>query len=227
MAQKNTVYASIVLVSVFLGLMLAVQFRIVNNPNGIFTRTEEAYAELINLNQEKDDLKKEIADLEDAISQANNNSKSGKINAINDELNKVQMSAGLVTVSGQGVEIVWDKSEDSNDQLMGDYNEIDYLGFFAYEMLEVVNELWGSGAEAISINGHRIISTSEIRFVDPFININTKRVVPPYQVLAIGNADNMKNNLELLGKVEFLKNIGYEVTIEKHDDLTIPAYTER
>jgi len=143
---------------------------------------------------------------------------------LRDELSKVRMSAGLITVTGPGVEVVLDNPKHETEPGMPP----ELFIIRDEDLLKVVNELWGAGAEAISINGQRIIATSEIRLAAPFININTRRVVPPYQVLAIGDPDTLMSSLELPGGLaEYLRSLGIDITVEKHDDLTIPAYAER
>ncbi|WP_027366079.1 DUF881 domain-containing protein [Desulfotruncus alcoholivorax] len=224
MPKKNTAYLSIMLVTAFMGLMLAVQFRAANRaPGGIPTdRAKEMMTELKQVNHERDNLTKEINDLTYKLNQLNKG-RTEALNALNSELGKVRMLAGLVTVTGPGIEVVLDNPENGGKTTSPELSFIQ-----DQDLLGLVNELWGSGAEAISINGQRIIATTEIRLAAPFININTTRVVPPYQVLAIGSPDSMANALELPGGlVEYYRDIGFQVTVEKHDDLTIPAYAAR
>lgn len=223
MTGRTTGYISIMLVALILGLMLAVQFRVVNRtPAGISTdRAKEIVDELKQIDRERESLIKEISDLNYKLEQINRG-KSEAIDALKSELNKTRMSAGMVTVTGPGVEVVLDNpgKEDGGRISPG------LFIIYAEDLLKVVNELWGAGAEAISINGQRIVATTEIRLAAPFININTKRVVPPYQVLAIGDPDALSNALELPGGLgEYLRELGIEVTVEKHQELTVPAYT--
>ncbi len=219
MTGKTTGYVSIMLVALFLGVMLAVQFRVVNRaPVGISTdRAKEIVDELNQIDLERESLHKEISDLNYKLEQANQG-KNEAVMALKGELEKARLSAGLVAVTGPGLEVVLDNPED------GVGNGVFII--YAEDLLKVVNELWGSGAEAISINSQRIIATTEIRLAAPFININTKRVVPPFQVLAIGDPDALANALELPGGLgEYLRNLGIEITVEKHEELALPAFT--
>lgn len=221
MTGKTTGYISIMFVALILGLMLAVQFRVANVPASVTTdRAKEIVDELNKIDQERQSLLREINDLNYKLEQVNRG-KNEAIEALTSELNKNRMMAGLVTVTGPGVEVVLDNPDDGNGGRLppGEF-------IFAEDLLMVVNELWGAGAEAISINGERIVATTEIRFANPFININTKRVVPPYQVLAIGDPDVLAETLELPnGLVDYLREMGIQVTVEKHQQLTVPAYT--
>jgi len=226
MPQKTNMYISIMLVAAVLGLMLSLQFRAVNHAStGIsIDRAQELTVELKRISQEEEDLAKEVKDLTFKLNQIKQGQDEG-IEALQGELNKVRMNAGLITVSGPGIELVLDKptasTEDSQipTELMIIQDE--YL-------LSALNELWGAGAEAISINGQRIIATTEIRQAGSFININLTRVVPPYQILAIGNPQGLMDTLQITGGLqEYWRDLGIEVAIEKHDALTLPAYSNR
>ncbi|AGL02965.1 DUF881 domain-containing protein [Desulfoscipio gibsoniae] len=221
MPLKNSMYASIMLVAAVLGLMLASQFRAVNRPsNGIsIDRAQELTAELKQINDEKEDLAKEISDLTFKLNQVDRG-QAEAISALQSELNKVRMSAGLVTVSGPGIELVLDKPDTDDAQVLPELMIIQ-----DEDLLSAVNELWGAGAEAISINGERITATTEIRLAGDFININLNRVVPPYQILAIGNPQELMDSLELTGGLKgHWQNLGIKVSLEKYEDLTLPAY---
>lgn len=225
MPQKTSMYVSIMLVAAVLGLMLSVQFRTVNRvSSGIsIDRAQELTAELKQINREEEDLSKEINDLTFKLNQVKQG-QAEAVTALQSELNKVRMNAGLITVSGPGIELVLDKPDTTEGiqippELMVIQDE--YL-------LSALNELWGAGAEAVSINGQRIIATTEIRQAGSFININLNRVVPPYQILAIGNPEELMNTLEMTsGLPEHWRGLGIKVTIEKHEDLTLPAYVKK
>lgn len=53
----------------------------------------------------------------------------------------------------------------------------------------VLNSLWGSGAEAISVNGHRIGPGTFVRTAGSTILVNVTAVQSPYRIEAIGDAD--------------------------------------
>lgn len=225
MSQKKAMCLSIMLVAIVMGIMVAVQFRAVNQ---IYTgpasdRSKEIAADLKRINMERDNLAKEINDLEEKLQQLKKGQNEA-VEALTSELEKARLSAGLLTVQGPGVEVVLDNPEVKGSPVPSDLGAIQ-----DYDLLSLVNELWGAGAEAVSINGQRITANSEIRLAASFVNINTTRVVPPYQVLAIGPADELAENLLLpSGLVEYFQDMmGFLVTVEKHEMLTIPAYDKK
>lgn len=216
----RTVHISIFLVAVVLGLLLAVQFR-VTNPYGIpLERTQELASELRQLTSESERLQKEILDLNIKLKQVNTGQRQA-IEALKSELDKARMAAGQITVTGPGIEVILD-----NPEGLGEEVPAELFIIRDEDLLKVVNELRGAGAEAISLNGNRIIATSEIRFAGSFINVNTNRIVPPYQILAIGDPDTLEKSLALPGGLsDYLGDLGIKVKIVKHDQLTVPAYS--
>lgn len=226
MAGKTISYFSIMLVALVLGLMLTLQFRVASHSSGeiLTDRAQEILDKMKQIDRDKESLIKEISDLTYKLEQVNRG-KSEALNALNSELEKARISACMIAVTGPGVEVVLDNPEKENGGRLPPKVYVPVI--LTEDLLKVVNELWGAGAEAISINGQRIISKTEIRLAGEFININTQRVVPPYQILAIGDSDTLAATLELPGGlVDYLRNLGIELTVEKHQELIVPAYTE-
>lgn len=220
--MKLSFYISVFLVAVVLGLLITFQFRVTNSINqGLPAgRDQELAIELRRLNTEKQNLEREIEDLNNKLQQTTKGQKEALL-ALNGELSKSKVAAGLVAITGPGAEIVLD-----NPQAMPQTGKVSTLFVIRDEdLLRVVNELWIAGAEAISINGQRIVATTEIRLAAPFINVNLIRIVPPYHILAIGEPDHLKAAMDIPGGVvEYLRELGVRIDIKTNSHLTIPAY---
>ena len=92
-------------------------------------------------------------------------------------------------------------------------------------MLTVVNELKAAGAEAISVNGQRIISTSAIRCVGPVIQVNYQKVAAPFEIKAIGNAQYLESAMNIKnGVVDMLKQLGVGISMTREKEVNIPKY---
>ena len=105
---------------------------------------------------------------------------------------------------------------------LAEYNNVDVLN---EDILKVINELRAAGAEAISLNDQRLISTSEIRCAGPTISVNNTRVAAPFVIKAIGNAKSMEDAIKMRGGVaETLSVWGIQVDIKKDNNIVIPAY---
>jgi uncharacterized protein YlxW (UPF0749 family) len=218
---KLNYYLPVMLVALVLGIILAMQFRVTNYPlEGVpINRDRELANELRELTREIKVMEEEIADLEYNLEQIQTG-QAEVTDAMISEVAKTRLGAGLVSVTGPGVEVILNNPPHPDGRPGGSLFIIR-----DEDMLKVVNELRGSGAEAISINGQRLLSFSEVRLAGSFINVNLTRVVPPYQILAVGPADQMEESLLLPGGLaEFMQDVGIQVTVEKHDSLTVPAY---
>jgi uncharacterized protein YlxW (UPF0749 family) len=226
--MKNTFQAHFLIAAVcfILGMMLVAQFRSVQINGGAMTslqRVQELTSELKNVIDEREMLKKEVTELRGRLVEYENSASkvSSLTDAMKKELEKARMTAGLLEGTGPGVVITLDDSnvprqpgEDPNLFLIHDE-----------DLLKVVNELFAAGAEAISINGQRIIANSEIRCVGPTIIVNSVRLAPPFIVQAIGDPDTLESSLKMRGGViESLQVFGIQVNIKKQDNIDMPAY---
>jgi uncharacterized protein YlxW (UPF0749 family) len=205
--------------TMILGIMLAVQFR----SNQYFDtgasadRAHDLLSELSRLEKDNRKLDREIGDLAYKLEQARKGQFQA-LEAIRDELLKARLKAGLTAVTGPGIEVVL-------EDLAVRSSPNDLFELWDEYLLRMVNELRGAGAEAIAINGERLISTSEIRMAGDFVNINLEKTVPPYHILVIGNPDKLRSALEIRGGLaDYLKDMGIGVKIQPRNDLTVPGY---
>ena len=93
------------------------------------------------------------------------------------------------------------------------------------DILRVINELRAAGAEAISINGQRLVGTSEIRCAGPTLSVNNVRSAAPFEIHAIGDKTTLENALKMRGGVvETLKVWGIQLEITASDAVYVPPY---
>ena len=140
--------------------------------------------------------------------------------ALKAELEQLEITAGLTDVEGPGVTIILEDSSQAN--VTG--NEADYL-IHDNDLLSVINELRSAGAEAISLNGERILATSEVRCTGAVVTVNGRRYAAPYVVFAIGDPDTLYSALTMRnGVVDVLSQWGITVKVTASDQLLIPKY---
>lgn len=146
-----------------------------------------------------------------------------EISPVNENLIvELKMQAGLLPLEGQGVIVTMD---DSTRKVRAEENPNLYV-IHDDDILRVINELWAAGAEAISINGQRLIATSEIRCAGPTLSVNNVRSAPPYEISAIGDKKSLENSIKMRGGVEdTLRVWGIRLEIEASDEIYIPAYS--
>ena len=130
------------------------------------------------------------------------------------------MLSGTTDVKGEGVIITLSDGETPSDTS----TRTDTLVHDS-DVLTVVNELKAAGAEAISVNGQRIISTSAIRCVGPVIQVNYQKVAAPFEIKAIGNAQYLESAMNIKnGVVDMLKQLGVGVSMTREKEVNIPKY---
>jgi uncharacterized protein YlxW (UPF0749 family) len=132
-----------------------------------------------------------------------------------------EMQAGTVAMAGRGVEVVLSDShrqaKEPADQSVLSVQDVD--------LQLVVNALWSSGAEAVAVNGQRLVATSPIRAAGETITVNFRPLVPPYVVSAIG-ADRRRfersDAARRLRRWESDYGIGFKV--RPRSGVHVPAY---
>lgn len=204
---------SVAFVCMILGFMLALQFRSTQDIQSALPqqqRTEELTVRLDKLQQENEHLREQIKNF--AESSGDDHAK-----ALNDNLRLV---SGQTAVKGPGIILVLDdstktaKKDDPNLYLIHDE-----------DILRVINELKAAGAEAISINGQRLVANSEIRCAGPTLSVNNVRTAPPFEIRAIGNTKDLVAAINMRGGVaDTLKVWGIRLDVQEVTEVQIPAY---
>jgi uncharacterized protein YlxW (UPF0749 family) len=178
------------------------------------------------LEAQQDQLKLDILELRARI-QATEGAGTGSaavVRELNDELEAARIAAGLIPLTGTGIVL---QLEDSLDPVAPDANDVDYL-VGARDLRVVIEELWAAGAEAISVNGERIVPTSAIIDVGPSILVNSAYLVPPYQVTALGPPDLYSRLSAQPGFVDFIRaraqGYGIRVQFAEPEQVDVPAF---
>lgn len=217
-------HISIALVCLILGVMLAVQFRTnERSPSTLSAnRWSEVTVRMENLQEERDALAEEVASLREQMGKTSSSKDSVAVKAVKEELAKANMAAGMTDLKGPGVIVTLN---DNPNALKPDQDP-NYSIIHDEDLLKVVNELKAAGAEAISINGNRIVATSEIRCAGPTILVNVNKIAPPFVIKAIGDPEVLLSSLRMKGGyLETLQLLyGIEAQINQADVVQIPAY---
>jgi len=228
--KKNKVQLVMGLVVLVLTFLISLQFKSVTVNNAQSQqqslRVDELLADLKKEREQNEDLKKQLEAYQNDIAQyredTEQNSDYSKF--LSEQLKRAEIMAGFVDVKGPGISITLSDIDNrkstqailsSNETLIHDE-----------DIRRVINELCAAGAEAISVNDSRIISTSAVRCVGPTILVNDTKMSPPYVIRAIGKADQLEAAMNLNGGViDNLKVWGFSISISKHEEIIIPKYS--
>ncbi len=183
-------------------------------------RAEELSVLLKVTEQERDSLKEEIAELRDRIAEIL--AGESQVKVLQDELQKARVLAGLTELKGPGVVL---EMNDSQKPLAAGQDP-NLLIIHDDDILQVINEMFGAGAEAVAVNGQRIVSITEIRCAGNVIMVNGTRVAPPFKIAAIGDPETLCGGLKFPGGVvDGLSLWGIEVKVKPQEEITVPAYS--
>ncbi|MFI6558606.1 DUF881 domain-containing protein [Streptomyces sp. NPDC050534] len=148
-----------------------------------------------------------------------------------DKSELVGILSGAVEVHGPGVKLVVNDAKEATSGGNGNPRETSDFSDTGRvrdrDMQRVVNGLWESGAEAISINGQRLTALSAIRAAGDAILVDNKPLVPPYTVLAVGNGKQLSARFQDSADGLYLhalqENFGIRNSISVESDLRLPA----
>jgi uncharacterized protein YlxW (UPF0749 family) len=214
-------WAALTVIFVLFGFMLATQFRarppIAGNLQ--YQRAEELSVLLKVTEEERDSLIQEVSALRDKVAQMQAGRDQEQV--LREELNKARVLAGLTEVKGPGVVIEMTDSQkaaqpgqDPNVFLIHDK-----------DLQDVINAAFGAGAEALSVNGQRFVSRTEVVCAGNVIMINGVRVAPPFKILAIGDPAVLENGLNIRGGVVTnLQFWGIDVKVKQEQEIIVPAF---
>ena len=230
MSKAKHGIVSITVVCVILGTIIGIQFKTVRSPITAqdIQRVSELSIKLNNAVAENETLKQSLEEKEEKIEEYENfiAEDNEELSLIVEENNKLRMFAGLTDVSGRGVSVTINDSPKAGQS--GDGVSSDAFLVHAEDILSILNELNVAGAEAIAINGQRIVSTSAVRCAGSVVNVNDVKIAAPFVITAIGDPDILEAALVFPGGVvDSLKPWGIEILIKKLETVEIPAYQQQ
>ncbi|WP_244184418.1 DUF881 domain-containing protein [Streptomyces cellostaticus] len=148
------------------------------------------------------------------------------------EADLVSVLSGATAVHGPGVRLVVNDAKEASTGGEGT-NPRETSGFSDTgrvrdrDMQRVVNGLWASGAEAVSVNGQRLTALSAIRAAGDAILVDNKPLVPPYTVLAVGDGERLSTRFQNSADGLYLHALeddyGIRATISAQGDVRLPA----
>jgi len=179
-------------------------------------REDELKSEISNFKQKIAEVEKQIEETDSKIKEYEETIATGKqaSELLEKELEQQNNILGKNAVKGTGIIVTL---TDTRAQKIT-----------SEDLRELLNQLKTDGAEAVSINGQRIVYDSYV--VDlggTYISVNGERIVSPYEVKAIGNPTYLESGLskKQYGYIDTKLEEGKDVVLERKDEILINAYT--
>jgi len=132
---------------------------------------------------------------------------------------------GLTPVSGPGVTVTLD---DAPSSVAANGIEPDLLVVHQQDIQAVVNALWAGGAEAMTIQNQRVISTTAVKCVGNTVVLHGIPYSPPYHISAIGDPEQLRKAVAASDPIRIYKQyvkaygLGFDETSESK--LTFEAH---
>jgi uncharacterized protein YlxW (UPF0749 family) len=183
-------------------------------------------AQVGELEQEQGELRDQIAGAEAEVLrfQAETTTSSAALAELNRRVAEARLEAGLAAVHGPGAVI---EISDSQRVVPPGENPSSFI-VLVDDLRDIVAGLWASGAEAVAINGERLVATSSIYGVGASVLVNTAFLSPPFRIEAIGPEgllDRFLANEAYLGRVaQRIDFFGLEFATAVSDELRLPAF---
>ena len=200
------------------GILLMAQYRtnIAVNSSLESQSLEDLGILVINLDEKRTSLKQELAGLEKDLQtiQAKSDEGVSLTETLKNQITQLQLITGKKAVTGPGVSVTI-----TGESLL-----------MYYDIIDLVNELFNAGAEAVSINDIRVnlntqVSEKYASDDQQTLLINGKPLLSPIIIKAIGNPDTLETALTFSGGIISNLNILYQVypTVKKEETIKIQA----
>lgn len=219
MKEKITMTISIGCAALILTMIMFTQFKTVDKTDitAIETMREtELRSELTNWKTKYEEVENKMQEQEARINEykqeVNNDENTSKI--LQQEVKEAETYLGYTELKGEGIIITLSDSETHNIE--------------PEHLIRLINELNSAGAEAISVNDERIVSTSEIAIINySRIRINERPVSGPYVIRAIGDKKYLESALTIKnGFIDEIKADYRNAELVVDDNIIIPAYNK-
>lgn len=134
---------------------------------------------------------------------------------------------GRTAVRGPAVQV--SVQDAPTDGLQAQQWKPDDLVVHQQDLEGIINALWAGGAEAMMLEGQRVSSLSAFRCVGNVLSLHGRVYSPPYDVVAIGDQQDMVDALYASRSVgaylDFVEQAGLGWEVTELDDVSMPAYT--
>ena len=203
---------TLTIVTFLLGILMMAQFhthRLASKARASGSSADQSII-LGSLIEANTNLRAEIDSLESQLSEYQSQGSGGLLETLVDELNRIKIVNGLIEVSGPGIEL----------DISGPLN--------ALNLQDLVNELRNAGAEAIALNGERLVFWSAIAADDEgWLIVDGVRTASPYKFQVIGDTETLEAALLRSGGLIAVLEHSYDtlqVNINHSAKLVLPVY---
>ncbi|MBT5016757.1 DUF881 domain-containing protein [Candidatus Peregrinibacteria bacterium] len=170
---------TLIVVGGIVGLLIALQFRSYAGVEALLARDvseNDVLSTIYVLKMANQSLKQDISDLETQLSQYSD--QTSAYETLVAEIEKNELLLGLKPIFGPGLEVI--VNNELNVELM----------------VDLTNEWWGAGAEAISVNDLRLTEiANSFTMLNDLLLLDGNILEVPYKFTIIGDSEVLENQL--------------------------------
>lgn len=228
--KNNNGFFFVFIAAIILGVLISMNFnfqRIQSYSQLNSAEYQNAVEERVNLYKDIGNLKEDTIEKKSKINKYSNNYKKDDkiLEDMKSQISDYEMFIGLNKVEGSG--IVLTIKDGKSNTLEESPDEINDKLLHYYDMELILNELRLSGAEAISVNNHRVVPWTGVVCSWAFMGFDDGGMeYAPFNIYVIGDPEKLK--AALLEDGSHVKELMFRklyVNIEKIDKITMPPTT--
>jgi uncharacterized protein YlxW (UPF0749 family) len=175
-----------------------------------------------------DALKKRVADLNDEVSRLSRSVGNKHVAKVNRRADSIKAPAGLTAASGPGVTVTLSDAPQGTSENTPD--NLNLLLVHQQDIQAVVNAMWKGGAQAITIQGQRVVSTTGIRCIGNSVQLQGVPYSQPYVIAAVGDVATLTDALAKDAYLQVYRqdaadpdiNVGWDERVQTN--VVAPAY---
>ena len=139
-----------------------------------------------------DNLNKRVTDLTDQVNLLSGSVDDQRVRRLSQQTAAVKDPAGLTPVVGPGVTVTLSDAPQSTGQDTPDtVDNPNLLLVHQQDIQAVVNAMWKAGAQAVTIQGQRVVSTTGIRCIGNSVQLQGVPYSQPYRIQAVGDVGSL------------------------------------
>lgn len=152
---------------------------------------------------------------------------NAQVRNLTGQSDEIAAAVGAQAVAGPTVSVSLTDSPLTVDELP-DWANVNDIVVHQQDVQAVMNALWSGGAEAMTVMGQRIISTSSVRCVGNTLLLHGRVYSPPFVISAIGDPERLRATLAadpaIIRYQEYVQALQLGYTVEDTGERTFPAY---
>lgn len=223
--NKKIQYLILGIMCFMLTIGIVVQIKTVNNNGttvGIKQEESELKTQVLKMKEKYENSYEKLQKIEQEleVTRQNLTNNDEELESLEKQIKEANMLLGLTDVYGEGVTITLTDGVISSNTL-----KVEDLLIHDIDLVNVVNELKNAGAEAIEINGKRIVGTSSIDCDGNVISVNGEKVTSPFTINAIGYPELLSTLNRAGGYLDILNDYNIKTDFKKKDKINISKYS--